>query len=206
MNLRTNLKINGAPLQRCVAACATCGARLTWVGLAITVGAAGGCRGRSAAEAEAAPSPKPPAAISVAPSALAPGTPRGGLRDWIGDVRRGLVPIPEEAVRDWSAAQRAALELYLTRQEYIEMYWGSDGKLTRGTALGPAVKEAETRFHDVLQQLLPGKVIQPAVMRVGIDSLSVQYDRVLAAAQRAGVPLDPHVLVPGASRPGTGGR
>ncbi len=205
MNLRTNLKINGAPLQRCVAACATCGARLTLVGLAVTVGAAAGCRGRGAAAADAAtPATRP--ALHAAAFTLAQGTPPGGLRDWIRDVRRGLAPIPEQAVGDWSSAQRAALELYLTRQEYIEMYWGSDGKLTRGATLGPAVKEAETRFHEVLQQMLPGNVVRPAVMREGIDSLSVQYDRVIEAAERAGVPLDPHVLVPAASHPEAGGR
>ncbi len=176
--------------------------------LGVTLGLAGGCRGRSAAEAEGA-TPASPAARPATGFTLAQGTPPGGLRDWIGDVRRGLAPMPEEAVRDWSSAQRAALELYLTRQEYIEMYWGETGKLTRGAKLGPAVKEAETRFHEVLEQMMPGKVIDPAAMRVGIDSLSAQYDRVLAAAERAGVPLDPHALVAGgaaADRPEAGGR
>ncbi len=75
------------------------------------------------------------------------------------------------------------------------MYWGVAGKLTRGRELGPAVKEAETRFHLILAQLQPAHPPQADQLRVGIDSLSVQYDRVIAAAEAAGVPLDPHALV-----------
>ena len=41
------------------------------------------------------------------------------------------------------------------------MYWGVAGKLTRGAALGPAVKEAEARFHALLAQLQPGKELSP---------------------------------------------
>ncbi len=85
------------------------------------------------------------------------------------------------------------------------MYWGVVGKLTRGAALGPAVKEAETRFHRVLAELQPagpGKAAQPAVLGRDIASLGAQYDRVIAEAKKAGVPLDPHVLVPAA--PATG--
>ncbi len=191
MNLRTNLKIN----------CATCGARLFLVGLGL-VGTAG-CRGRVPAEANAAT--RPQASGPAQPAfALVGGTPPGGLRAWIGDVRRGLKPIPAEAVRDPAGAQRAALELYLTRQEYIEMYWGVVGKLTRGPALGPAVKEAETRFHRVLAELQPagpGQAAQPTVLGRDIASLGAQYDRVIAEAEKAGVPLDPHSLVKAAGVP-----
>ncbi|HEX9108490.1 MAG TPA: hypothetical protein VF832_14700, partial [Longimicrobiales bacterium] len=148
------------------------------------------CRGRSAANAEARTRP----AAAPAPFALVAGTPAGGLRDWIGDVRRALRPLPATALRDASEAQKSALETYLTRQEYIEMYWGVTGKLTRGPELGAAVKEAETRFHLILAQLQPGHAPDAARLRAGIESLSEQYDRVLAAAAAARVPLDPHAL------------
>ncbi len=197
MDLRTNLKINGAP--RACGRAATRAPRaiaLALLGPALLLSA--GCRGRTTAEAEAAAPPKP----ASAPFTLVGGTPAGGLRDWIGDVRQGLGGIPAEAARDEASAQRAALELYLTRQEYIEMYWGVAGKLTRGTTLGPAVKEAETRFHLVLAELQPGKKPQPAVLEREIASLGEQYDRVIAAAEQAGVPLDPHALVPAAPAAG----
>jgi hypothetical protein len=170
-------------------------ARITFVASLAATGVATGCRGRSAAEADTHGRPAAAVApVATGPLTLAAGTPAGGLRAWTAEVRRGLETLPALAVRDAAAAQKSALELYLTRQEYIEMYWGAAGKLTRGSALGPAVAEAERRFHLILAQIQPGKPADPAALRALIASLGEQYDRVVATAEQAGAPLDPHPL------------
>ena len=114
------------------------------------------CQGRdarpAAAESRSGTGAALPATPSSAPTRLAAGTPAGGLRAWIGDVRRGLDGVAATAAVDPERASRTALDLYLTRQEYIEMYWGTAGRLSRGAELGPAVKEAETRFHLLLSR------------------------------------------------------
>jgi len=165
---------------------------------------AASCQGRDARPAAAesrAPSAGAavPATPSSAPATLAAGTPAGGLQDWIGDVRRGLEAVTARAAANPAQASRSALDLYLTRQEYIEMYWGAAGRLSRGAELGPAVKEAETRFHLLLSRFQPGKPVDPAVLRHDVRSLSDQYDRVLELAHRSGALLDPHAATASAS-------
>ncbi len=158
--------------------------------------AVAGCRGRQPAEA-AAETPRAGSAVMVpagasAPATLAAGTPAGGLPDWIGDVRRGLAGVPALATRDAAEAQKRALDLYLTRQEYIEMYWGEGGRLTRGRELAPAIEEAENRFHILLSSLEPRFGTGAGLIRQQIRSLNEQYQRVLAAAEAAHVAPDPH--------------
>src|SRR5512142_505360 len=96
------------------------------------------CQGRDPRTAVAetrtiSPGATVPATPFSAPTTLAAGTPAGGLHDWITDVRRGLQGVTETAAVDPTRASKAALDLYLTRQEYIEMYWGTAGRLSRGT-------------------------------------------------------------------------
>lgn len=148
-----------------------------------------GCRGDGAARAEA--EPPPPAARASMPAGLIAGTPPGGLEDWIADVRRGLTAAAERWADDPAGAQRQALDLYLTRQEYIEQYYGTGGRLNADPALGADVKAAEDRFHEVLQQFRPGSDVAPATRAGGLERLFASYDRVLAAAKSAGVPMVP---------------
>ena len=166
------------------------------------------CQGRdarpAAAESRSGTGAALPATPSSAPTTLAAGTPAGGLRAWIGDVRRGLDGVTATAAGDPERASRTALDLYLTRQEYIEMYWGTAGRLSRGAELGPAVKEAETRFHLLLSRFQAGHRVDPTVLRRDVRSLSEQYDRVLKLAQRSGAVLDPHLAAAASS--GGGGR
>ena len=61
---------------------------------------------------------------------LIPGTPEGDLGDWVQNIIDGTAPLPEEAKSDAGSAQRKALDLYVSRQEYIEMYYGPGGKLS----------------------------------------------------------------------------
>src|SRR5687767_13502111 len=55
---------------------------------------------------------------------LIPGTPNGDLDNWIADIRTGITEVARLAATDVAAAQRKALDLYVTRQEYSEMYYG----------------------------------------------------------------------------------
>ncbi len=111
---------------------------------------------------------------------------------------------PGRAAHDPARAQQDALDLYLTRQEYIEMYWGEGGRLTRGRELAPAIEEAENRFHILLAALAPRFATPADTLRREIAALNQQYGRVLAAAAVAHVPMDAHgVLAPApvAARP-----
>ncbi|MBX6363951.1 MAG: hypothetical protein IRZ00_08790 [Gemmatimonadetes bacterium] len=161
---------------------------------------AAGCRGGGAARAEAEP-PRSAARVAM-PAGLIAGTPPGGLEDWIADVRRGLMAAAERWAADSADAQRQALDLYLTRQEYIEQYYGTGGRLAADSALGASVKAAEARFHEVLQQFRPGSGVAPAARAAGLERLFASYDSVLAAAKSAGVPLVP----PGNAAAATGPR
>ncbi|HEY8469376.1 MAG TPA: hypothetical protein VIL18_07030 [Longimicrobiales bacterium] len=135
-----------------------------------------------------------PAAPATDAAALipAPGEiPPGGLADWIEDVREGLAGLPARAAADPAAAQRLALDHYVGRQEYIEMFYGDNGRLTAGDALGPAVTSAEEKFHDLMLLLGGSPPPDSAQVRAAVDALLAEYDRVLQEATRAGVPLDP---------------
>jgi len=117
--------------------------------------------------------------------------PAGGLEDWIADVRRGLERLPAAAAADPAGAQHAALDLYVGRQEYIELFYGPRGRLTAGETLGPAVERAEERFHELLLLLGGSEPPDSAQVRKAVAAVEAEYDRVLEEAVRAGVPLMP---------------
>ncbi|NJD09558.1 MAG: hypothetical protein FIB01_03600 [Gemmatimonadetes bacterium] len=122
------------------------------------------------------------------PGGLAAGTPAGGREGWIGEVRAGLAGMPELAERDPAAAKNRALQLYVTRQEYIEMYYGTAGRAVRGTELAEAVVTAESRFHALHRGLNPpdGRVDVRAVGPAA-GALRDQYDLVLQRARQLGL-------------------
>lgn len=135
---------------------------------------------------ETADEPPPPSAD------LIPGTPAGGLEDWVADIREGTVGIEVAAAEDATAAQRKALDLYVGRQEYLELYYGTNGRLTSGVEmeLGEAVMENERRFHEMLQ-LLAVSPVDTAALRAKRDELHAQMDQVLELAKHVSVPLTP---------------
>src|SRR5688500_18403216 len=59
---------------------------------------------------------------------LIPGTPEGDLADWVKDIRKGIADVPALTKSNPAEAQKKALDLYVTRQEYAEMYYGIDGR------------------------------------------------------------------------------
>ena len=111
------------------------------------------CNAPAQKEAVAASSTTAEAAVSVPKDGLIPGTPPGDEGDWIADIRNGIADIPELAAKDAAAAQKKALELYVTRQEYSEMYYGVNGRNKATPELAEAIATAETRFHDLMKLL-----------------------------------------------------
>jgi hypothetical protein len=123
---------------------------------------------------------------------LVANTPPGGLEDWARDITEGLRDLPNRVATDVSGAQRQALDLYVGRQEYIEMYWGPGRPLhpAADARLGEAVLSAEQKFHELLQML----AVQPtdtARVRSEVDSLAARLNRVIGIAKETGVALTP---------------
>ncbi|MCI0434302.1 MAG: hypothetical protein L0271_11795 [Gemmatimonadetes bacterium] len=121
------------------------------------------------------------------PAVPVAGTPPGGLRDWVAAIRSGTAPLADDAVHDRAAAQRAALNLYIGRQEYLELYYGTAGREPHSETLGMAVMEAEARFHTLLQ-LLSVEPVDAAAVRAGVAALHDRLDAVVREADAAGVP------------------
>jgi high-affinity iron transporter len=128
--------------------------------------------------------------VAVAPAGgLIAGTPDGDLDQWVADIRTGIAPLAEEARTDAGAAQRQALDLYVTRQEYIEMYYGAAGRLKASAALGAQVETAETRFHE-LMKLLGEQPVDVVAVAAAVKALDAQQARVLETWRREPTRLD----------------
>jgi hypothetical protein len=121
---------------------------------------------------------------------FATGTPAGALPDWITEVKKGIADLPALSQKDPAGAQKRALDLYLTRQEYIEMYW-SAARLPTTPALSQAVKDAETRFHELLGLVGPSSKAGRARVKAAVKALDAQYDVVLREARRGNVKMNP---------------
>lgn len=121
-------------------------------------------------------------------AARLPGTPDGGLVDWVDDIRATLAALPADSP---AVARQKVLDAYIGRQEYIELYYGAGGRLGPRAELVASVTEAETRFHELMQAL--GQ--DPPAARERIDELvrelEAQLDVVLDAAEVDGVPPAP---------------
>ncbi len=129
------------------------------------------------------------AGATVPAGGLIAGTPDGDLDQWVTDIREGIKPLPQEAVVDGPAAQRKALDLYITRQEYIEMYYGPGGRLGASAELGTEIEAAEARFHE-LMQLLGKPPVEEAAARRAAEALDAQQARVLEVWKQGGKRLD----------------
>jgi hypothetical protein len=115
---------------------------------------------------------------------LIQGTPAGGLGNWIEEIRTGLDTLPELASRDPAAAKNQALLLYVGRQEYIEIYYGTTGRAVKDAELAESVMTAEARFHELLQVVnQPDGSIDGGALGKAAQALDRQYDRVLGRAR-----------------------
>ncbi len=140
-----------------------------------------------------------PATEEVAPAEAGrvPGTPDGGLVDWIDDIRATLASLPADSP---AVSRQRVLDAYIGRQEYIEMYYGAGGRLGPRAELVAAVTEAETRFHDLMTALGQDPPAPPERVHDMVGELEAQLDVVLDAAEVDGVPPAP----PGPSASGDG--
>ena len=154
--------------------------------LALGIAAAAGCGGDEAPAAEGGAEAEPAAAAAT----LEP--PPGGLEQWIEDVRFGLVPLKKPGARSAMDVQQHAASLYVGRQEIIEAYYGTRGRMNPPAELAEAVMEAERRFHRILVTAgSPDTAASRRVLPALVDSLNLQYDVVLEKARASGVPLTP---------------
>jgi hypothetical protein len=119
------------------------------------------------------------------------GTPAGGLEDWLSDLEAGL-PSMAEVVSQTVPTQRGVVQLYVGRQEYIEMYWGPSGVLQGegGAGLASGVVELEASFHELMQSLL-GQPLDTARVRAAMDAVTTRIADVRREAAVSGLPLVP---------------
>ena len=131
------------------------------------------------------------AAPAAGDQGLIPNTPPGGLEQWIEDIRSGLANVPELAATDMAAAQKTTLDLYIGRQEYLELYYGEAGRYRSSDALATAITEDEAAFHQLLQMVNPAAMerADTAAIRAQLETLNERLDTVLEHARAAGIDL-----------------
>lgn len=152
------------------------------------------------------PQAEPPAEVAASgglaagAGELIEGTPPGGLEDWLGDIEAGLSEAESGPGADPARLQRRLLDLYVGRQEYLEMYWGPSGRLqgAGGEALGDAIVQLEAAFHELLQA-----VVAEPVDAAGVRSWAAVTKRrageVRASALASGLELSPRRVAAGAA-------
>lgn len=135
------------------------------------------------------------------PAGLIEGTPPGGLVDWVADIEAGMPPTMAELSANWGAMQRALLDLYVGRQEYLEMYWGPAGRLQGegGAALGTAVLDLETAFHELLQAF-SAQPMDTVRVAAAVGVIRERTRDVLRVAPESGLALVPPGNPPAAAR------
>jgi hypothetical protein len=135
-------------------------------------------------------------AAPVAPEAQparADGTPPGGLKEWVAEIRAALIEVQAKLPKDTQAARQVAVDFYVNRQEWLEYYYGRYGKLTgdSSSSLPDAVMDAEARYHELIMMLSADAPSRSAVDSV-INALNAEYDRVLSEEARSPVPPIPN--------------
>ena len=162
--------------------------------LAATVvfaGAASACGGERRAVGEEAVVEADATSADGSAEGLIPNTPPGGLEQWVADIRSGLEVVPAQVASDPALAQKTTLDLYVTRQEYLELYYGENGRYFATAALADAIARDEAAFHRILELVNPAAAGESAEadVRAALDVLDARLDDVLAEARAAGVDL-----------------
>jgi hypothetical protein len=148
--------------------------------------AAAGCNSPAQQEAVAATSTS---GTSVPNNGLIPGTPAGDLGDWVREIRSGVAEARKLVKTDVAAAQKKTLDLYVTRQEYSEMYYGLEGRIKTNADLPQAIETAEERFHDVMK-LLAAKKPSVEEVRTAMTALDKQQAIVGKLWKKSGAHLN----------------
>lgn len=147
------------------------------------------CAGLLAILIACEPKAEPPAQEAAVPAppaepGLVAGTPEGDLEEWIADVQNGLDTVAQQGAGNSAEMHRRVLDLYVSRQEYIEMYYGPGGRLTPTPQLSEAVKLAETRFHEVMRLTGSTPPGEATAIAKAIGDLKTQYAVVLSEARQ----------------------
>ena len=156
--------------------------------MVLVVAAVAACDAPAQHEAVAANASKDASISMPNNGGLIPGTPEGDLADWVADIRSGLKEVASLAANDMPGAQRKALDLYVTRQEYAEMYYGVDGRNRASAELADAIETAEEKFH-VVMKLLANPAPAVADVKSAVVALDEQQQLVAKLWQQAGVTL-----------------
>lgn len=153
--------------------------RFGWVAVVLAAGLMGGCQQEQPATEQAAPEPV------ATGEGLIPNTPAGDLEQWLADMKSALAELTKEIDTNRAEAHKRVLDLYVSRQEYAEMYYGPSGRMGPEPALAEAVKANENRFHDLMR--LTGSV--PAAssdsIKVAVKALADQITVVESNAQKS---------------------
>src|SRR5262245_61248607 len=136
---------------------------------------------REAPAARASADSSAPAVQPASPAAdsgLIRGTPPGDLEDWVKDMRAGLDTAAVELKTNRPAAQKRVVDLYASRQEYSEMYYGVNGRMGPTPELAESIKTAETRFHELMALLIASPPAADSAIRDAITKTQEQLGRV----------------------------
>jgi hypothetical protein len=141
----------------------------------------------TACKAETQPASGHAEAAAGAPSdtTLIKGTPDGDLETWLGDMKSALTQVRDSLDANRAEAHKRVLDLYVSRQEYAEMYYGPGGRMQPEPALADAVKMNETRFHELMR--LTGSVPPASAdsIRLAVKALEDQIAVVETNAKRS---------------------
>ena len=124
-------------------------------------------------------------ASPAADSGLIRGTPPGDLENWVADMRAGLDTAAAEVKTDRAAAQKRVVDLYASRQEYSEMYYGENGRMGPTPELAESIKTAETRFHELMALLMASPPATEQAIRDAITKTQQQLARVAELSKGA---------------------
>lgn len=85
---------------------------------------------------------------------IMPGTPANGYIDWVADLRAGLARVEADATAsEREESLRLMQDLYATRHEYLEHYFGRGGALFVGDGMAEAVARSAAELHDLMRRL-----------------------------------------------------
>ncbi len=148
---------------------------------------ASGCSEQPPVQQASADSSAQPAqaASPASDTSLIRGTPPGDLEEWVAYMRAGLDTVAREIKNDRAGAQKRVLDIYVTRQEYSEMYYGPGGRMGPTPELAESIKTAETRFHELMTLTGATPPASEAALRTAISAVQQQLARVAELSKGA---------------------
>lgn len=121
-----------------------------------------------------------------------PGTPADGYLDWIADLRGGLARVAPMAHTERESALRMIQDLYSSRHEPLERYFGHGGAMYMGDGLAQAVERSAAEFQELMRQLAAMDE-DPARLQNTVRAADQALRDVEAEGQGAGLrPTAPH--------------